>query len=278
MTATMVGVATGTAFAQENTELGWSDTAELTLVFTGGNAEASTFGLRNELLRKWDGANLSVEVGALRGESSRITRVATGSSPLSFQVSKESVSALTAENYYGRGRYDRNLSAGTFWYAGAGWERNTFAGFEHRYTSGGGVGNTWVDDETSTFRTAYGVSYTVQDDVAQTQGRDDTFAGVQLSYDYRRQVTATTEFTSVLVADENLEDTADFRGDLINAVAVNISSRLALKVSWQVLYDHLPAQIGLPLRLSSSAVTGDTVFTALDSVDQIVTFAVVARF
>ena len=53
------------------------------------------------------------------------------------------------------------------------------------------------------FKTAYGVTYTRQDNVA---GPHATFASLRLSYDFRQRVTSNTEVTSVLVADENLDD------------------------------------------------------------------------
>ena len=272
-----VGVVTAEAQADDE-ELGWSDTAELTAVFTGGNAEASTLGFKNELTRDWESSDLVIGVGALRAESTAFTRTAVGVSPLSFQVTKDSVTALTAESYYARGQYERELSPRTFWYAGTGWERNTFAGIENRYSWGGGVGNTWVDDDASIFKTGYGFTYTVQDDVAETTDGNDTFGGLRLSYDYRRQLTANTEFTSLFVADENLQETEDFRTDLINAVAVSMSSQLALKVSWQLLYDHLPSLVGISLMGVNGLQTGDTVFTELDTVDNLLTFALVASF
>lgn len=278
---TLVTAGGGTALAQEDGEdadVGWADAAELTVVFTGGNAEASTLGFKNDLTRTWTSASLLVGVGALRANSTTFARTALGVSPTNFQVTKDSISTLTAESYYARGQYDRDLSARTFWYAGTGWERNTFTGIQNRYSWGGGVGNTWVDDDTSTFKTGYGLTYTLQDDVASAAGSDDTFAGLRLSYDYRRQVTANTEFTSVLIADENLEETADFRTDLINAVAVSMSSQLALKVSWQLLYDHQPSLLTLPLIGVAGVPTGDTVFTELDTVDNLLTFALVATF
>ena len=109
-----------TAQAQDDgPQLGWADTAELTVVLTGGNAEASTLGFKNELVRVWDQATLSIAAGALRAESSTITRVARGV-PSSFAVSKDSVSALTAESYYARGQYDRELNDRTYWYGGGG--------------------------------------------------------------------------------------------------------------------------------------------------------------
>jgi len=277
--AILATTSVATVCAQEDDEEpGWSDTAELTAVFTGGNAEASTLGFKNELVLDWESSDLVIGVGALRAESTAFRRTAVGVSPLSFQVIKDSVTALTAESYYARGQYDRELSPRTFWYAGTGWERNTFAGIENRYSWGGGVGTAWVDDDRSTFKTGYGLTYTVQDDVAETTDGNDTFGGLRLSYDYRRQLTANTEFTSLFVADENLQETEDFRTDLNNAVAVSMNSRLALKVSWQLLYDNLPSLVGIPLMGVNGSPTGETVFTELDTVDNLLTFALVASF
>ena len=245
---------------------------------TGGNAEGSTVGFKNELTRAWESSDFVVGLGALRAESTAFSRTAVGALPVNFEVTKESITALTAESYYARGQYDHELNARTFWYAGTGWERNTFAGVQNRYSWGGGLGNTWADDETSTFKTEYGVTYTLQDNVAETADGNDTFGGLRLSYDYRRQLTANTELTSVLVADENLQDTQDFRTDLINAVAVSINSQLALKVSWQLLYDNLPSLVGIPLAGVGGVPTGDTVFAELDTVDNLLTFALVANF
>ena len=83
------------------------------------------------------------------------------------------------------------------------------------------------------------------------------------------------EFTSVLVADENLSEAGDFRSDLTNAIAVSTSSQLALKVSWQLLYDRQPSLVGLPLLGVEGGPIGDTVFTELDAVDNFLTFALV---
>ncbi len=175
---TLVVAGVGTASAQDDEpEFGWSETAELTVVFTGGNAEASTLGFRNELARTWENASFVFDAGALRAESATIVRTAVGASPASFQVTKDSVSALTAESYYARGQYDRDISERAFWYTGAGWERNTFAGFANRSSVGGGFGNTWVDDDRATFKTAYGLTLTRQDNLV---GIDTTSAGLRL--------------------------------------------------------------------------------------------------
>lgn len=266
-----------TAWAQDDEpELGWANAAELTVVFTGGNAEASTFGLRNELTRAWENANLLVDVSALRADSTIVTRSAVATPP-TFLVTESSISNLTASNYYARGQYNRNITDRLFWFAGTGWERNTFAGIAHRYTTSGGVGNTWVDNDASTFRTSYGLSVTRQDDVVNVDGIQ-TFAGLRLSYDYRRQLTDNTEFTSVLIADENLDVTEDFRTDFVNAVTVNMNSLLALSVRWRLLYDGQPSLIEVPLIDPAGLPLGSATFIDADKVDNFLTFAVVATF
>ena len=119
-------------------ELGWFYTAEVSLLLTAGNAEASTLGLR-------------FNAGGLRTESSKTTRTAVGTTT-DFQVNEESESEVTAQNYYVRGRYDYAFSDRFFAYAGTGWERNTFAGFDNRASFAGGLGNIWVEKEQSRTR------------------------------------------------------------------------------------------------------------------------------
>lgn len=82
----------------------------------------------------------------------------------------------------------------------------------------------------------------------------------------------------MLVADENPQDTEDFLTDLTNAISVSMNSRLALKVSWQLLFDNLPSLVAIPLTTGGGRPTGDTVFSELDTVDNLLTFVLVSNF
>ena len=76
---------------------------------------------------------------------------------------------------------------------------------------------------------------------------------------------------SLLVVDENLNDTEDLRADWTNSLTVAMSERLALKTSLQVLFDNQPSLTAVPL--------GDSeVLTPLDKVDSIFTVALVVNF
>lgn len=266
-----------TAQDDDGPEPGWYDTAELTYVTTSGNAEADTLGLKNSLQRVWDDAVFSLNAGALRVETTTIARFARLSGD-GVNVGEVKTSELTAENYFLRGRYDRNITDRFFWYAGLGWERNEFAGFTDRVIGVAGVGNIWWQEERGHFRTDYGLTYTQQDDVVINPNFNDSFLGLRVSYDYLNQLTDTTEFASVLIVDQNLDDTDDLRADFVNSVAVAMTERLALKASLQLLYDNMPALVAVNVVNAGGELTGDTVLAELEDLDSLFTLALVINF
>lgn len=243
--------------AEEETR--WSDTAEFSLVMTSGNSESSTLGFKNTATRKWTNSLLTLNAGGIRVETTTITR----DEDTSGMLDVTETTTTTAENYYLNGRYDHDISEHMFWYAGAGWDRNRFAGIDKRYTVEGGVGNTWFDEEDHKFRTLYGVTYTDQEDIVPDPTVDDSFAGVKFSWSYLNLLGENTTYENTLALDLNLDETDDWRGNMINSIAVAMSERLALKVSHQILYDHMPSLISVgttPLLVELDDT--DTIFTA----------------
>ena len=115
----------------------WRDTAEFSFVATAGNSDTTTLGFKNKLWRKWEQSAFELNAGAVRSEGTT-NRRAVGTVD-SFRL--EDDSELTAENYFLNGRFDRKITERFFWFVGAGWDRNTFAGIDNRYTGVGGVGN-----------------------------------------------------------------------------------------------------------------------------------------
>lgn len=260
----------GTLAAQDERPRGWSDVAELTFVLTAGNASSSTFGLKNTAEHLWEKAAFKLSFGAVRTESGKTTRTASGT-PDNFTVSESTDTELTAENYFIKSRLDRSLGDVAFLFGGADWDRNTFAGIQNRYGFTGGAGKAWFEEETRRFKTDLGLTYTIQDDVVENPDADDSFLGLRGSYDYFRKLTETTGLTSILVVDQNLNTTEDLRADWTNSVAVAMSERLALKTSLQILYDKDPALTEVPLGEG-------TVLTPLKEVDSIFTVAIVVNF
>jgi len=267
--AALVGIGAPVA-AQDEKDLGWADKAELTLVMTNGNSSLSTFGLKNALEYVWPRAALRFAVGGIRTESKTFTRVAQGTSD-NFTVQKTYTSAVTAEAYYARGRFDHDINGHTFLFLGSGWERNTFAGVGSRVATAAGIGRSFADREDFKLRVDLGLTYTLQRDVDAADR--DSFAGARLSYELSRRLTETTELSSVLILDENQENTDDLRADFTNSVSVAIAQGLALKASYQLIFDNDPALKSIPL-----GDTGTTVFAPVEKADGILTLAVVLTF
>ncbi|MFH1765433.1 MAG: DUF481 domain-containing protein [Gemmatimonadota bacterium] len=260
----------GTLAAQDGRTLGWSEVAELTFVLTAGNASSSTFGFKNTADYLWEKTSLKFSAGAVRTESGLTTRTATGT-PDNFTVSEDTETEVTAENFFLKSRLDRTVGEASFLYGGAGWDRNTFAGVQNRYGFVSGAGRNWFDEDSRRLKTDLGLTYTIQDDVVENPDADGSFLGLRGSYDYFRKLTETTGMTSVLIVDQNLNMTEDFRADWTNSIAVAMSERLALKTSLQILYDKDPALTAIPLG-------GGKVLTPLGKVDTVFTVAIVANF
>jgi len=255
---------------QAERPLGFGNVAEVTFVMTNGNATSSTLGIKNSASFFRPASSFQLSFGAVRAESGITTRVATGT-PESFTITEETVTEKTAENYFAKVRVDRTLGQAAFLFGGTGWDRNTFAGIDNRYTTVAGVGRTWFEDDARRLKTDLGATYTLQEDVVKTPGADDSFFGARASLDYHRTLSETTSYSSLLVVDESFDDTDDFRADWTNSVAVSMSERLALKASYQLLFDNLPA-------VTSVSLGEGTVRVPLEKVDGTLSIAVVVDF
>ncbi|OLC54135.1 MAG: hypothetical protein AUH92_04620 [Acidobacteria bacterium 13_1_40CM_4_69_4] len=257
----------------------WKDTAEFSYVVTAGNSETSTLGFKDKLVRKWDRSGFELNAGGVRAEATTKTRTAIGTST-DFSIDEESATALTAESYFLNGRYNRKLSDHFFWFVGAGWDRNRFAGVQNRSVGVAGVGNVWIDEERTKFRTDYSATYTEEKDVTENPNFKATFSGLRVSSSLQRKIGENAAFTDDLILDENLDDTSDYRANMTNSLAVAMSGRLALKVSLQWLYDHEPAiqEIDLLDAPPPVGVKIGTVLARLDDLDTIFTASLVVNF
>ncbi|MCZ6795392.1 MAG: DUF481 domain-containing protein [Planctomycetota bacterium] len=253
----------------------WENATELSFVSTGGNASSSTFGLKSALTVTGGDNAFKLDVGGIRAGSEFTTRTAMGT-PADFQVTEVTRSELTAASYFARGRYDRSLG-GQFAFTGAGWDRNTFAGVENRFALVGGFGTTWVEGASGRFKTDIGATYTIQKDVEPEPGRDDAFGGLRVTIDAIRRISASTDFSSTLIADESLEATGDFRADWVNSLVVAISEGLALKTSLQLLFDNEPALVRVPLVDAGGVPTGTDVLTPGEKIDSVLTLTLVIK-
>ena len=223
----------------------WENSTEFSYVATAGNASSNTLGLKSTLTGSSASGTFKLDVGGIRASSNFTTRSAVGTSD-DFVINEETRTEQSAANYYARSRYDRTLG-GWFGFGGAGWERNTFSGVDHRFSLVVGAGKTWVDSDAGLFKTDLGVTYTVQRDVEPDPSKSDEFGGLRATIEGSRDLGETTELASTLVLDENLSDTDNFRFDWIASIAVSLTEGLAFKTSFQMLFDNAPALTSVPL-------------------------------
>jgi putative salt-induced outer membrane protein YdiY len=225
----------------------------------------------------WNRAELKLDGGAVRSQSTLTTRTAVGTAT-DYQVVEEKTTEKTAENYYGRGRLDYTFSSAFFALGGVDWLRNTFAGIDSRFLIAAGIGNVWADNERVKFETDYSATYTFQSDVVENPFVKTDFPGLRLAYDFFWALSSTAEFTSVLIGDVNLDNTEDIRADFTNALAVDVISHVAFKPSLQLLWRNEPSLTEVPLFDSGGTPTGETVVTSLQKLDSIFKVALVVKF
>lgn len=259
--------------AQEEPERGWKWSANLTSVWATGNSESSTFGLGSLLRRLGEENELRFEAGAIRADAAVTTRRALGT-PTSFRIEEEEDSRKTAEAYFLKSRYDRAIGRRMVWFAGADWQRNTFAGIDSRLLFASGVGRVWADAEDFRLKSDLSATYTFEEHVVDNPELKDSFAGVRYSADLMRRLTSTTTWESSLVSDLNVEDTDDLRVDFTNSLPVAISTRLSLKPSLQLLWYTQPALTEVEL-FTAGLPTGEAVQVPLEELDTFFTLALV---
>ena len=237
--------------AQEDDEpSGWGNTAELSLVVTEGNAETQTFGFKNTLRRTWDSARLRVRFDGVRSKTAdeRFLLVNPG---IRFPVGGRPVTSDTrvvtpsvepdVEQYFIEGRFDKNITERFFWNTGAGWDRNNDAGILNRYVLFGGVGNVWFNDDDLSFSTTYGLSYTDREEKDPDPNKNDVFGGLRFNSDYAQRLGSVTLFDSDVIVNLSLAEASDYSINMTNAVGIEITEALALRVSLQFLYENEPA-------------------------------------
>jgi putative salt-induced outer membrane protein YdiY len=233
---------------------GFYDTADLSLVITGGNSSSTSFGFRNLAEYYWPSSSLRFDAGGLSTTArSREDRVAVGTGEGDFEV-VDGDRQKTAENFFANLRFDKDLSERWFAFAIAGWNRNTFAGFDNRWQGALGLGWIAVDTDRTTLRFDLAGTYTSEDPIV---GPVNDFAGLRFGYDYIQRLGENSNFYSTLILDENLKNTDDLRADWYNAIEVSITDLIFLKTSFRVQWRNDPLFEELPLFDSN----GDPVLT-----------------
>ena len=254
--------------ADEPPKKPWSDAAELGAVMTSGNSEGTNFALSNKFKYTWTNAEFTSDLAALRTEST--TRTITNPPPYGAVVVTDT-SAVTAESYVFAAKYRRNISERFFWYVGAGWYRNTFAGIDARYLAGAGIGYVFVKTPRHLLKGEIGVDGTHEDLVF---GDSTDYAALRGTVNYEFKIGEKSKLTEDLNAIENLDTTSAWRANSITAITASMNEWLALKLSYTVIYSNEPPQKLIP---ATPGPGPDAIYT-FEKTDTILTAALVINF
>ena len=262
--------------AQEDKEnkYRWYVTAELSSVVTAGNSESSTFGFTGMVKRLWERSAFRADFGGVQTESVVKSRTATGTMT-SYTLQEDELREKTAESYYARAKYERNLSKHFAVFGGADWLRNPFAGLDSRLLFAAGGTNVWSDRDEQYFSTSYSATYTTEQEVVENPFKSTNFAGARFGYEFFRQLTESTKLTSDMTADFNLDDTEDIRVILNVGLPISISSKLSFKPAANFQWRNEPALTSVALFDTGGTDTGETVLVPLEDLDMIFTAALV---
>lgn len=266
---TVLGAASGAAFAAEG-EKPWTDTADLSLILTTGNSQTKNVAASNKFVYKWNNADLTIGAGALRAESTQ-----RSVSNLGGVLQTSETTSTTAESYFLDGKYRRTITERLFWYAGGGWNRNRPTGIDQRLSAGGGLGYRFIKTDEDTLNGELGVDYTSED---YTFGKSASFAAARGFLGYEHLFSKTSKFNSDFEVLENLDDTEDLRARWMNAVTASLSARLALKVSYAILYDRQPVVQSLFDPADPTGTVIAPVAFAFDKTDTILAATLVINF
>ena len=136
---------------------------------------------------------------------------------------------------YGRGDYKIDQVFAAF--AGLAYDRNRFAGIEHRYEEALGLTAKVLRTATDTVHLEGGGQFTQQ---LGTDGIQQNFPSARGAASWRHRFSASAYFTQAVEYLPNLKETADWRVNAESGVVAPISAKINLKLSYVIRYDNLP--------------------------------------
>ena len=252
----------------------WSDAAELGIVMTSGNAEGTNFAFSNKFKYTWSNAEVTCDAAAVRTES----RTRTIDNPLPYGTPVVTDTTQTTAAVYGlAGKYRHNITDRFFWYAGASWFQNFFAGIDDRYIAGGGLGYTVVKSARNTLKLELGADYTREDPLGNpppVQLETSSFVGLHGFLGYELQVSEKSKLTEDLNLFANLETSDAWRATSVTAFTAGFTNSLALKISYAVAYSNEPPVKVIP----ANPGPGPDAIYQFEDTDTILTAALVINF
>jgi len=196
----------------------WKSSLGFSYLETSGNTSSQTFSGELKVERNLSFAKVTLEGAALYGQKEDVT---------------------TDASWFGSLKYDQNITDRFYLFLLDRTERDTFRGFEFRYAHQGGLGYYLVKSEDQILKFEAGGGYVHEDQVDPFP--DKGFPNARAYAGYTYNFSKTSRFDEWVAYLPNLNETKDYVINEETAVVANLVENLALKVSFNVAFDNLPA-------------------------------------
>jgi putative salt-induced outer membrane protein YdiY len=232
----VVFVTASLAWAQEEKQPPYTEQkAELGFVLTTGNARAQSLSALYDFKRVLTFGEFRLDGSAIRNETR--DRVLVGVDVFNQPIFVEE-KHVAAEAYGVNAKYRHNLGARLFAYGLGGWARIIQSGLDDRWRAGAGLGFKVIEPQPHKLDFELGAEFT---DERYVDGSRADFASLRAFADYDFALSEHSLFSSDLEVLENLDETEDLRLNWISSITAAMTSRVALKVSYLLLFDNQPA-------------------------------------
>lgn len=207
----------------------WNGSLKLNGSYVDGNTDRRGAGMLFDALHLSDTDRITVDAS---WDYSENREPATAAGPGKFTI---------AQRRQGGGfKYDLFLSKK--WYAlfSSRVLGDTRANLSLRFTSGLGLGYTWVEDANTTFLTELGLSYLSEDYRTPGVESTDTVAA-RVAYRLTHKFSDKTNFVHRAEAYPSTEDTSDIYCQVVTEVVTSLTESMIASVSHILDYDNTPA-------------------------------------
>jgi putative salt-induced outer membrane protein len=215
------------SFAASTAQAQWTGKAELGVMVSSGNSEATSANTKIDLSHEADKWRHAVYFGALYGENAEFS---------------------TAERYEARYQVDYKINDRLSWFGALRGERDRFSGFVYQATVSTGAAYKFIDSPTTKFSGSLGAGYrTLQEEVLiqtpagevidRIEGETNDEPVLTLGSLYEHNFTENTKISNKLLVESGSENTA-VQDDI--SLQVSMTDKLALAVGFGVRYNTDP--------------------------------------
>jgi putative salt-induced outer membrane protein len=196
----------------------WQGSLGLSLVATSGNSDTKTLGLDFSLGKTPDPWGLKLDASFIHSEQEGET---------------------TAERYSLHLRGERSLGGRWQLFTGVSGLQDKLAGYDMRVVFEGGATFHALRQPRHELSLDSGLTWTKED---LTLGGSDDYLGGLLGLAYKWQISDSAAFSERLIWYPNFDESGDWRATSETALQAAVSSRLALKLGYQLRYENQPVE------------------------------------